>query len=631
MSDEVRNQLLEAYAGECRDHLVALRRLLGADEGVEDIEEAYRRVHSLKGAARAVDLPEVEALAHHMEGWLQGVWDGDTPWTAHLRRRTLDALDVIEDASAAMLAGPAGVPSAAALVRVEARVMDRLLVSAGALLGEAARHGRLAARARELPADLALEVEDSSWRLGRLAADIADEVGQLRLVAADAAFAGLAPLVRETAAACGRSVRVEVEGMETRADREVLQALREPVLHVLRNAVSHGIESPADRTATGKLAEGRVRLAVAVAGGRLRVMVEDDGRGFDLAALARIAVEQGILSRSQAQVAPPERLRALAFVPGLSTVDEVDTVAGRGMGMDIVRRVVSRLQGSVELAVSSLGGAAVVLTLPVTMTSRTLLVVEAAGDVWCLPEVRRLAHLSRADVTEAEGRWLAVLDGVEISLAPLASLVGGRAGVPAEPMPMPMRVAVVVADGCRMGLVVDRFVGVVNLPVAALDPPLDAHPLLAGSVVLGDGTPAFVLVPSSLAHSLKPVATREGPGGLGGKVVLVVDDSATYRVLLRNLLEAEGYRVVTVADGAAALEVLEVEPVDVVVSDIEMPRLDGFGLLAAVGGKVPVVLVTSRTGDVDARRAAELGAAACIAKQDPDGHGLRRILAEVLS
>lgn len=637
MSDDLRTRLLEAYAGEHRDHLAALRRLLGAGEEIQDIEEAYRRVHSLKGAARAVDLPEVEALAHDVEGRLQAVWSGGTVWTASLRDRIFGALDAIEDASAAVLAGPAGAPSAAALVRVEARAMDRLLASSCALLGEAARHDRFAARVRELPADLALEVEDTNWRLGRLAADIAEEVRELRLVAADAAFAGLGPLVRETAIVCGRSLRVELQGLETRADREVLQALREPVLHALRNAVRHGIEPPEERTARGKPAEGRVRLAVAAAGGRLRVAVEDDGRGFDLAALAEAAVGRGAVSAAEALTAAPERLRALAFVPGLSTVAEVDAVAGRGMGMDIVRRVAARLQGGVELAESSLGGAAVVLTVPVALASRTLLVVEAGGDLWCLPEVRRLAWVPRAEVTDAEGRSLAVVDGVETPLARLATLVGGSGEAPPEPMP----VAVVAADGGRLGLVVDRFRQVVELPVAALDPPLAENPLLAGSVVLGDGTLALVLAPSSLhataAAPLSELTPSEradplslAPPPFRSKLVLVVDDSATCRTLLRHILEADGYRVVTAVDGVAALELLAAEAVDVVVSDLDMPRLDGFGLLEAIGGKVPVVVVTSRAGEADGRRTGALGAAACIAKQDFDVHALRGAVASAL-
>jgi two-component system chemotaxis sensor kinase CheA len=613
--DDVRSHLLATYAGEHRDHLAVLRDLLAGDEAPADIEEAYRRAHSLKGAARAVDLPAVEALAHDLESRLEALWSRDVPWSPSVRRHLLNALDAIEDGSAAALSGAESTP----LVRVEAEVMDRLLAGSAALLEEAARQDRLAQRVRR-PAEVArpefaMEVEDASWRLGRLAADIAAEVSHLRLVAADAAFAGLGPLVRETAAACGRSVSMEEVGLETRSDREVLQALREPVLHALRNAVRHGIEAPEGRVAQGKPPEGRVRLAVTASAGWLRVVVEDDGRGFDLEALARAAVQRGLLLPAEAATASPERLRALAFLPGLSTVDEVDRVAGRGMGMDIVRRVATRLQGGVELGRSSLGGAAVVMTVPVTLTSRSLLVVEAGGERWCLPEVRRLAWVPRADLTEAEGRLMVAMDGVETPLVLLSALLGGAEMPASDPMP----VAVVAG----VGLVVERFCEVVRLPVVSLDPPLDTHPLLSGSVVLGDGTLALVAAPTGLVVSAA-AASKETMPRRGGRV-LVVDDSPTAREALTALLESHGYRVVTAADGVEALE--QVGKVDVVVTDVDMPRLDGFGLLRAVAGRVPVVLVTSRHSEDDRCRAAHLGAVACLAKLGLDQAELLDVLA----
>ncbi|MEW5728813.1 MAG: response regulator, partial [Pseudomonadota bacterium] len=658
-----------------------------------DLEEAYPHAHTLKGAARAVDIPAVEAIAHRLETMLQAVWDGATaldPPAAAIAGRALDAA---EDISAAVLAGEGERPAhevlkqldglltargleapppppahgrasdtagpAAATVRVEAEVADRLTRTVAGLIQGLAFHrhlladlGRLRAEVRALRrecrearhadrhgaaaaltrvcahADRLAHGHDAAagrlaeldWTLERLVDDIAGDVQHLRMVSAGSQFGGYARVVREAAAAQGKEVAVELAGMEVRADREVLQILSEPVLHLLRNAVSHGIEPPAQRAAAGKPPLGEVRLEAGVVAGRLAVTVADDGRGIDPRALARRAVERGLLSPETAARADEVQLRQLAFEPGLSTSGAVTAFAGRGMGMSIVRKVVGRLHGSVALDGREGGGTVVTLTVPVAIAAERLLLLEVRHQTFALPgsAVERVgAAAVPDDLVTVDGMPMAAIGTEE--RVPLADL-GLVLGLPPPEAPPPaLVVAVLRADG--VGLVADALGGVVDLPVEALDPPLADDPLLAGSAMLPDGR--LVLVLSAPALASAAIGGRGVPSGPSEArpppLVLVVDDSITTRMLEKSILESHGYRVALAVDGRQALDMLAGQRPDVVVSDIEMPNLDGFGLLAVIKRSptlrdIPVVLVTSRATEADRERGLKLGAAAYIVK-----------------
>lgn len=690
MSD-IRAQLLAAYADEHREHLAALRAAL-VQGAVADLEEAYRHAHSLKGAARAVDIPAVEAIAHRLESLLQAVWDGTTaldPTAAAIASRALDAAEAI---SAAVLAGegepaadavlkeldgllaargleaapPPPAPGrarpsgpAAATVRVEAEAADRLTRTVAGLIQGLAFHrhlladlGRLRAEVRTLRRECrearhadrqgaaaalarvcahadrvahghdaaAARLAELDWTLERLVGDMEADVQHLRMVSAGSQFAGYERMVREAAAAQGKEVAVELAGMEVRADREVLQLLSEPVLHLLRNAVAHGIEPPGERVAAGKPPLGLVRLEARVAAGRLVVTVADDGRGIDPRALARRAVERGLLSPEAAARADAAQLRQLAFEPGLSTSGAVTAFAGRGMGMSIVRKVVGHLHGSVAVDGRAGGGTVATLTVPVAIAAERLLLLEVRHQIFALPgsAVERVGSAAVPDdLVTVDGVAMAAMGaGDRVPLADLGLILG----LPPPETPAASLV-VAVLRAARVGLVVDALGEVVDLPVDALAPPLADDPLLAGSVVLPDGRLVLVLSAPALASGAigGRAALAKAPRARPPPLVLVVDDSITTRMLEKSILESHGYRVALAVDGRQALDMLAGQRPDVVVSDIEMPRLDGFGLLAAIKRSpalrdIPVVLVTSRATESDHERGLELGAAAYIVK-----------------
>lgn len=455
---------------------------------------------------------------------------------------------------------------------------------------------------------------DMDWTLGCLANTLRDEAHHLRLVSADSLFGPYARMLREIAADQGKEVALEFVGLEARADRDVLQPLSEAVMHLLRNSVVHGIEPPAQRLEAGKPPAGRVGMTISAAGGRLSIRIEDDGKGLDLSSLARLAEERGMMPMNEAE------LQRLVFEPGLSTAGTVTAFAGRGMGMTIVRRVVDRLQGNITVEAGNGGiGTAFTITVPVTVMAQRVVLVQVRDQMFALPAnaLRRLAAIPRNSLVSAEGMTLAVVDGEQIRLTDLGALLGL-----AEPQSLAggsLCVAVMAAGQARLGLVVDSFVEIRDLPVLVLEAPLADDAMLAGVVALDEGQLVLVLAPSVL------LAIRNG-GDLTAPspppeppLVLVVDDSITTRTLEKSILEAHGYRVRLAVDGRQALEMLgELRP-QVVVSDLEMPKLDGFGLLAAMKRNpdlrhIPVVLVTSRDSEADRERGLRLGADSYIVK-----------------
>ncbi|MGE5514408.1 MAG: response regulator [Bacteroidota bacterium] len=613
MSDALRARLLAAYADEHRDHLAALRAVLASGGG--DLEEAYRHAHSLKGAARAVDLPAVVDLAHQLESLLEVWWEGGVVPDSAALDRARAAVDAIEDLSAAAIAGgvPAGDPEEsaepiAATVRVEAETVDRLVVATARLLAELERRRGSGARGWD----------EDEWVLERTAEAVAEDVARLRLITAEATLGNFGPMLRTLAAEMGKTVRYDVHGLATQADREVLTTVAEAVMHLLRNAIAHGIETPAQRLAAGKDPTGHLTLSVASSGPRLEIRVGDDGAGIAVARLAQEAVARGLLGPDQAARADDDQMRQLAFHPGLSTADHLSTTAGRGMGMAIVRRLVDRLQGQVELRGRPGGGTEVVIRVPVSIMVQRVVLVQAGGRLFGLPAsaVVRLLHVPASAVVMLEGRAVVTVDNAELPLADLAGLLGLPAGGGRD---ADLCVALVRTAGEVVALSVDNVADTRDQWVSPLEPSLVDDPRLAGTVTLAGGVLALVLSPGGLRGALTATTISLPKPPRAPPLVLVVDDSPTIRALERAILEAHSYRVEVAVDGRDALDRMARRRPDLVVSDIEMPRLDGLGLLAAMRAdpalaEVPVVLVSSRTSPESRNAGMALGAGGYLLK-----------------
>jgi two-component system chemotaxis sensor kinase CheA len=494
--------------------------------------------------------------------------------------------------------------------------------------------GRLARDAARL-ADTA---RDDARGISRTVAEVLGHARTLRMRPFSDACEALPRALRDLAVAAGKEVTLEITGGGVEADRTVLDGLRDPLLQLVRNAVDHGIEAPEDRSAAGKPASGTVRVAAELRGDRLVVALSDDGRGLDAAKIRTLLEERGI------QAPTDERGVAEAlFTAGLSTLAEATTVSGRGVGLDIVQTAMARLGGWVDVTWDEGQGTTFVLDCPVTVASLGVVLVSVGSQVLAIPlaHVERLHRAAPGDLRLAEGRR--VLPTPEgpvpvVSLARLLPPLAERAPASGEPVPL----ALLRAGPRRLAVAVEDFLDareVAIRPIKVRQPQASA---VRGAALLETGRVALVVDPVALV-----AAGLQGEAGPGIQVaepvdssaprrrILVVDDSITTRTLERSILEAAGYEVITAVDGSDGWRVLQEQGCDLVVADIEMPRMDGFALCEAIRAsrrfaRVPIVLVTALEHDEDRARGLEVGADAYIGKSSFDQQNLLDTIRQLL-
>ncbi|MFL5351041.1 response regulator [Archangium sp.] len=543
-------------------------------------------------------------------------------------------------------------------VRVSAQKLDSLLARSGELrvaglrmegrvelveaLHEELHHLRLRSRGEEEA--LARRLETRLAQLGRaLAADrrtllqatsgLDEEVRRARTLPFAEACAGLERHVRDLALSAGKRVRLEVHGGALELDRSLLQGLREPLLHLVRNAVAHGVETPVARREAGKPEEGRVTLTARLLGGRVQVVVEDDGRGLDLASIREKARARRLPVLGDAGDA------RLIFMSGLSTAESVTSVSGRGVGLDVVRSQVEALRGSVDVAYEPGQGTRFVLDVPLTLSTLRVLLVTAGGHTFAVAgeSVERLLRLGPEDVRVVEGRQLWVTPRTLVPLASLATVLG----LPVAESPRPRPGAMVLASGeLRAVLVVDDVVAEQEVLIRGLGPRIRRARHVSGVAVLPDGRMAPLLNAPSLVRAAEGRTLSAGlfpaPEEKKARVrVLLADDSMTTRALEQSILEAAGYDVLACVDGQEAWERLQAEGAEAIVSDVEMPRMDGFALTEAIRGsprfgRLPIVLVTARSKPEDKARGLHVGASAYLVKSAFDQTHLLETLRQLL-
>ena len=489
----------------------------------------------------------------------------------------------------------------------------------------------------EQTAGLREGIEADERRLGQVTSDLEDEVRRTRMLPVSTVFDPLHRMVRDLGRDLGKEVALTAHGGDTEVDRSVLEQIRGPITHLIRNAVDHGLESPDVREQRGKAREGSIRLAAIERGGTLLVSLSDDGAGIDVEHVRASAIERGI--------APAETLRALGdrdalrlvFRPGLSTSGAVTDISGRGVGLDVVRDAVERLHGSVEVSSEPGIGTTFTLSLPLSVATTQCLLVGVAGRRFALPisAVARIVPVGRDDIRRAQGREMITLDDGPIVLARLEDvlqLTGGE-----RPEDAGRRPAVIVgADERRFALMVDELQGSRDVVVKPLPPPFLRVRHTAGATVLGSGEIVVILNASDLLRTAVHTAARDDGGAArrdaasersADRTVLVVDDSIVTRMLEKSILEAAGYSVRVAADGVEAWRSIEAQPVDLIVSDVNMPEMDGLALTARIRGHsvlktTPIVLVTSLDAPEDHARAVQAGADAYIVKSSFSQEGL---------
>jgi two-component system chemotaxis sensor kinase CheA len=470
---------------------------------------------------------------------------------------------------------------------------------------------------------------DEYRELTRVLHDLQEGAMRARMVSVATMARPLSRAARELARDAGKQVELEVVGEETELDRHVLEGLREPLVALVRNAVDHGIELPAERMAAGKPAVGRVRVHAMQIAGDVIVSVADDGRGIDLDRVrARLPDGRGM--------SDDEALEAL-FRSGVSTADRVTGVSGRGVGLDAVRAAVDALRGRVEVRTAVGAGSEFRIRVPLTLAIQRCVVVEAGGSRYAIPLAATVALVAPSSVEEisAEGRPAVWFGGEALPVSDLAAVVG-------TPAPPARGAAVVLSTPAgRHALRVDAVRPQRDVVVKALGRHVPRLDLVAGASAEPDGTAMVVLDATGLieaaatAGPLPPAPPELAAARASRGRVLVVDDALTVRELQRSILERAGYQVRTAPGGAAALALLEAETVDLVLTDVEMPGMDGFALTQAIRADparagLPVVILTSREDDSDRRRGMEAGADGYLVKSTFDEHALVTAVARLL-
>lgn len=431
--------------------------------------------------------------------------------------------------------------------------------------------------------------------------------------------ARLRHVIRQAARESGREVECAIAGAAVEVERSLLDRLAGPLEHVLRNAVVHGIESPAERAAAGKPVAGRIVVSVASSAAELRLELADDGRGLDFDRIRDRASAVGLLAE---QADPgPQALSDLIFQPGFSTASEVTALAGRGIGLDAVRSELQALGGRITVDSRAGEGCRFTICVPLSLATLPVLLVRAGRHRIGLPAayLQQLLQLKPGDPGHDAGRRSLPWQGADVPVADLGHLLGE----PRQPAAPDARVPVgVLRDSGRLlALRLDAVEGQRELVVKSPGPQLSRIPGLVGASVLGDGTIALIVDPFRLDANQPPLDRLLSASVLqpAGPLVLVVDDSLTVRRASQRLLERHGYEVALARDGIEALALLRERRPSAVLLDIEMPRMDGFELLAAVRDApqlrtLPVVMITSRIADRHRQRAQQLGASAYMGK-----------------
>ncbi|MBN8227081.1 response regulator [Corallococcus macrosporus] len=483
-------------------------------------------------------------------------------------------------------------------------------------------------RAKELAATLHREAKLLANAELRDLSQVSEEIQGLRMLPLSVLFEPYPRMVRDLARELGKEVELVVDGEDTRADRSVVEALREPLMHLVRNALDHGLETRVDRVASGKHPRGCLTLRAAREGSRIILRVEDDGAGMDPALLRRVAVRRGMLDEPGANALSDAAARDLVFLPGFTSREVVTDLSGRGVGLDAVRTSLQALGGDVGVESAPGWGTIFTLRVPVSLTVAPLLFVQVFDETLALSAVHvsRAVKVDASEVGEVAGRPTLRMEGRVLPFASLASLLGLATERPAREGEL---VLVVKGQGMEAALAVDRVLEERVQAILPLKGILARFTHLTGATSLADGRLAMVLSAAALAagvHGTVPLKLARPPVRAPAprrRRILVVDDSPLTRELVANLLEAVGYDTLRAADGPAALDLLAQEgaPVELVVTDLEMPEMDGVELTRRlksdpVRGRLPVVILTTRGGEADRARGLAAGADGYITKGD---------------
>jgi two-component system chemotaxis sensor kinase CheA len=644
--------------------------------GKELVSKLLRLAHTLKGASRVVRQPGIGDLAHAIEDSLTPFREGQEAIPQTRINEVLRLLDAIGTKLSSLDPVKPKEPSVSPrpareepleTVRVELGEMDKLLEGvtetssqlealdldlakldkavqvATRLLEEAGRSRDPGpSGVRNLSEDLRTSLiqlrRSFGTRIeqaGRELFQVRDTANRIRLLPASVIFSTLERAARDAAQSLGKRIAFHASGGENRLDVQVLGALRDALLHGVRNSVAHGIESESERQRSGKDPIGRVELSVERRGNRMTFICRDDGRGIDVDAVRQAALRKGIPLASKAGPWTADDAIQLLLKGGVSTTPSVSEVSGRGIGLDVVRETASRLKGQIHVRTEQGRGTSLELTVPVSLSSLPAILLEAGGTASAIPldavpATRRIAETEIARTPEGDSM---LYDGKGIPLLVLSRILN-REATPSKNRKF--RSVVVVRSGSEhAALEVDRVLGTSNVVVRHLPEWVGSDPVVAGAALDERGSPQVVLDPDGLVRAARNAGARIEVNVATRPPVLIIDDSLTTRMLEQSILESAGYEVDLAVSGGEALSRARERRYGLFIVDVEMPGMDGFEFIAQTRQdhllrNIPAILVTSRNAPEDKKRGQQVGASAYIVKSEFDQGSLLKIIQDLI-
>jgi len=481
---------------------------------------------------------------------------------------------------------------------------------------------RKAGDCRLILGDRLTELEEYDRRTSNLSSRLNREVIASRMRPFADGVHGFQRMVRDLARNLGKDVRMEIRGLTTQVDRDILEKVEAPLNHLLRNALDHGVDTPEERQAAGKPAQATITLEAMHSSGMLSITVSDDGRGVDLERLRGKVVQKGLVTAEMAPQLSDTELLEFLFLPSFSTRDHVTETSGRGVGLDVVHSVMQEMRGVIRTSTQLGKGTRFQMQLPLTLSVIRALLVEIAGEIYAFP-LARIDHTLKLDketIDLVEGRQYFTHNGQHIGIV-TANQVLELDDAPHDNEVMSV---IIIGDrNHRFGLIVDRFMGERNLVVRPLDSRLGKVRDISAAAFMEDGTPALIVDVDDLLRSIdilvnggrlnKVSQGAEQETSRGAKRVLVVDDSITIREVERNMLQTRGYDVDVAVDGMDGWNAVRTGRYDLVISDIDMPRMNGIEFVSHIKQdprlkSIPVMIVSYKDREEDRNRGLEAGA-----------------------
>ena len=487
---------------------------------------------------------------------------------------------------------------------------------------------RLLAESQHVLSEQTAELDEFGWQASQRAQLLYDTALACRMRPFADVLAGQERMVRDLGRSLGKQIRLEIEGEKTQVDRDVLEKLEAPLTHLLRNAVDHGIELPEQRLLAGKPVEGLIRLRASHQAGLLVLELSDDGAGVDLERLRRTIVERQLSTEATAAQLSEEELLTFLFLPGFSLRDTVTEVSGRGVGLDAVQHMVRLLRGAIVLEQTGGQGSRFHLEVPLTLSVVRSLVVEVGDEAYAFPlaHIERMRDLQPDDIVQLEGRQHFWHEGRHVGLVAASQLLQRP---PSQNDDETLKVVVIRERDVVYGVAVERFIGERTLVVLPLDPRLGKVQDISAGALLDDGSPVLIVDVEDMLRSVDKLLNtgrleridrrNRHTAELARKRILVVDDSLTVRELQRKLLLNRGYEVAVAVDGMDGWNALRAEHFDLLITDIDMPRMDGIELVTLLRRdnrlqSMPVMVVSYKDREEDRRRGLDAGADYYLAK-----------------